>query len=235
MVRAPKPVAAVNPPLPPGVSEHGATVAPGAEIRGRGVRSGRGEDSAQGDPSPTDRYQPGTQQQVMPAVHPLHVLQPPLPRPPTRHSRVHTRRHRPAQRRPGHQRVPSIPPLRRTRPSGATTWALPLLSDTRRQTKIQIWTVFRVRGTLRPGVQAKSLRGRAPSQRATNSTALAISEPAPGMGGFRRSRDYLVRMCSYRRRLLAAHALGALRQHLLPQLTDKLAMARVGAITSAMY
>jgi len=48
------------------------------------------------------------------------------------------------------------------------------------------------------------------------------------MGGFRRSRDYLVRMCSYRRRLLAAHALGALRQHLLPQLTDKLAMARVG-------
>ena len=35
-------------------------------------------------------------------------------------------------------------------------------------------------------------------------------------------------MCSYRRRFLAAHALGALRQHLLPQLTDKLAMACVG-------
>ena len=65
MVRAPKPVAAANPCAPPGVTEHGATVTPGAEIRGRGVRSGRGEDSAQGDPSPTDRHQPGTQEQVM--------------------------------------------------------------------------------------------------------------------------------------------------------------------------
>jgi len=138
------------------------------------------------------------------AVYPLHVLQPALPRPPTRHSRVHTRRHRTAQRRPGHQRVHSIPPLRGTRPSGATTGALPLLSDTRGQTKIQIWTGFRVGGILRPGVQAKSLRGKAPSQRAIYSTALAISEPALPGAGFRRSRDYLVRMCSYPERRLAA-------------------------------
>jgi len=191
-------------PLPPGVSEHGATVAAGAEVCGRGVCRGRGEDSAEGDPSPTDRHQPGTQQQVVAAVYPLHVLQPPLPRPPTWHSRVHTRRHRSAQRRPGHQRVPRIPLLRGARASGAAAWALPLLSDTRRQTEIQIWTGFRVGGTLRPGVQAKSLRGRAPSQRAANSTALAISEPALAGAGFRRSRDYLVRMCSYPERRLAA-------------------------------
>ena len=52
---------------------------------------------------------------------------------------------------------------------------------------------MRVRGTLRQGSQAKSLRGRASSQRATNSSALAGSEPALPGAGFRRSRDYLMR------------------------------------------
>lgn len=128
----PKPGGGGQTTITPGVPQQGATVPPRTEVRRRGVRSGHREDSTQGDPSPTHRHQAGTQQQVMAAIHPLHVLKPPLPRPPTRHRGIHTHRHRPAQRWPGHQRVPGIPPLRRTRPSnGATTWALPLLSDTR--------------------------------------------------------------------------------------------------------
>ncbi len=82
--------------------------------------------------------------------------------------------------------------------------AVPQVSDTRRLVLIQIWTGFRVRGTLRRGQQAKSLRGRAPSQRASNSSALAESGPVLPGAGFRRSRGYLVRMCSYGSAAVAA-------------------------------
>ncbi len=203
-------------PLSPGVPEHGATVPASAEVRGRGVGTGHRENSAQGDPSPTHRRQGRTQQQVVAAVHPLDVLHPPLPRPPTRHRGVHTHRHRSAQRRPRHQRVPGIPSLWGPRPhNGATTWALPLLSDTHRQTKIQIWTGFRVRGTLRTARHGKFPSGGAPGRRAANSAALVEkSGPAPARAGFRRSRGYLVQRGVISLRLMPLTS-GRLGQHLL--------------------
>ncbi len=91
--------------------------------------------------------------------------------------------------------------------------AVPQVSDTRGLVLIQIWTGFRVRGTLRRGRQAKSLRGRAPSQRASNSSALAESGPAPARAGFRRSRGYPVRCAVMRMRL--GRSSGRLGQHLL--------------------
>ncbi len=141
----------------------------------------------------------------MPAVDPLDVLEPALRGPPTRHTCIRTRRNRPTQQRTRRHRTVSVAPARGSRRRNrAAGRAFSALADTRGLLLIQIWTGFRVRGTLRQGAQAKSLRGRAPSQRASNSSALALSEPSLAGEGSA-FRGYLVRCGVIRGRLRRSH------------------------------
>jgi len=94
--------------LGPGLADQGPAVAAGTEVgRGR-VPSGYGQNSAQRDTTTRGGHELVTHQQIMPAVNPLNMLQPALGGPPTRHSRIHTRRYRAAQQRPRWQRIASV-------------------------------------------------------------------------------------------------------------------------------
>jgi len=77
-----------------------------------------------------------------------------------------------------------------TRFATADGRAIAHVSDTRISSVIQIWTGFRVRGTLRTARHAASSLLGAPGCRVGSSTALVeSSEPSPAREGFRRSID----------------------------------------------
>ena len=114
------------------LSEQGSAVAAGGEVcRGR-VRGSHRQDSRQRDTATGCGDELVAHQQVMPAVDPLDVLDPPSGGTPARHTCVRARRDRAAQQGPRRHRTRSVPATLRPRDgSAAAKGPFPPLSDTR--------------------------------------------------------------------------------------------------------
>jgi len=94
--------------LGPALAEQGPAIAAGAKVGARGVFGGHRQDSAQRDTATGGGHEPVTHRQVMPSVDPLYMGQPPFGGPPTRHSRIRTRRYRAPQQQALWQRVACV-------------------------------------------------------------------------------------------------------------------------------